>query len=58
MIDIIMDVNLSALDLNLFLVLHAVLEERSAESRRQPARDAVGGAGRRRRSHITGVEER
>ena len=30
MIDSIMDVNLSALDLNLFLVLHAVLEERSA----------------------------
>jgi DNA-binding transcriptional LysR family regulator len=30
MIEIIMDVNLSAFDLNLFLVLHAVLEERSA----------------------------
>jgi len=30
MIETIMDVNLSALDLNLFLVLHAVLEERSA----------------------------
>jgi DNA-binding transcriptional LysR family regulator len=30
MIEIIMDVNLSALDLSLFLVLHAVLDERSA----------------------------
>src|SRR5581483_4581027 len=30
MIQIIMSVNLSAIDLNLFLVLHAVLEERSA----------------------------
>jgi len=30
MIEIIMGVNLSVLDLNLFLVLHAVLEERSA----------------------------
>jgi DNA-binding transcriptional LysR family regulator len=30
MIQIIMTVNLSAIDLNLFLVLHAVLEERSA----------------------------
>src|SRR5581483_10445513 len=30
MIQIIMNVNLSAIDLNLFLVLHAVLEERSA----------------------------
>src|SRR5262245_8702557 len=30
MIETIMDVNLSALDLNLFLVLHTVLEERSA----------------------------
>src|SRR5215470_117384 len=30
MMDIIMAVNLSSIDLNLFLVLHAVLEERSA----------------------------
>src|SRR5690348_14749366 len=30
MIDIIMAVNLATVDLNLFLVLHAVLEERSA----------------------------
>src|ERR1044071_6258654 len=30
MIEAIMNVNLSAIDLNLFLVLHAVLEERSA----------------------------
>src|SRR6478735_6362432 len=30
MMVIIMSVNLSAIDLNLFLVLHAVLEERSA----------------------------
>src|SRR4029077_6587939 len=30
MMGIIMNVNLSAVDLNLFLVLHAVLEERSA----------------------------
>src|SRR5215510_8673173 len=30
MMEIIMSVNLSAIDLNLFLVLHAVLEERSA----------------------------
>jgi DNA-binding transcriptional LysR family regulator len=30
MIEIIMSVNLAAIDLNLFLVLHAVLEERSA----------------------------
>src|SRR5215831_16938138 len=30
MMDIIMSVNLSAIDLNLLLVLHAVLEERSA----------------------------
>jgi len=30
MIETIMNVNLSAIDLNLFLVLHAVLEERSA----------------------------
>jgi DNA-binding transcriptional LysR family regulator len=30
MIELIMDVNLSSIDLNLFLVLHTVLEERSA----------------------------
>src|ERR1041385_1654648 len=47
MIEIIMGVNLSVLDLNLFLVLHAVLEERSttrAAARLNVTQSAVSNA--------------